>query len=331
MNAKRIISILGLGALGVALAAVPGSSARNQNPSGTISGKVTADCSHLKTGVIDFHDDCQMALLSSELANATVQAWGDTDDNVSVFVDSDHGWLGVGVHEVTADKVKELKLPAERGVLLGKIVPDSPAAKAGLKENDAITEVNGQRIEGAAQFRRVIREIPAGRAAQFTVWRDGHSQTVNVTIGKAEARRNTSFVAPGTFAFHMPDMSGLNDLMESGPWFAGRPRLGIDAEDLEGDFGNYFGAPDGEGVLVRGVFADSPAAKAGLKVGDVITSVDGDRVRSVGDLREKLVEKHSEKTVKLGVLRNKAPMTLTVEMPAPAEHPEHRTSVRTNI
>jgi serine protease Do/serine protease DegQ len=138
-------------------------------------------------------------------------------------------------------------------------------------------------------------------------------------------------VAPGTFAFHVPDMPQLNDLMESGPWFAGRPRLGIDAEDLEGDFGNFFGAPEGEGVLVRGVFSDSPASKAGLKVGDVITSVDGERIRSIGDLREKLIEKRGEKTVKLGVLRNKAALSFSIDLPAPAERQEHRSSVRTNI
>jgi len=119
--------------------------------------------------------------------------------------------------------------------------------------------------------------------------------------------------------------------MESGSWFVGRPRLGIDAEDLEGDFGNFFGAPEGEGVLVRGVFSDSPASKAGLKVGDVITSVDGERVRSIGDLREKLVEKRGEKSVKLGLLRNKAPLTVTIDMPAPTEKHEHHSSVRTNI
>jgi S1-C subfamily serine protease len=126
-------------------------------------------------------------------------------------------------------------------------------------------------------------------------------------------------------------MPQIDDLTISGPMFAGSPRLGIDAEDLDGDFGNFFGAPDGQGVLVRGVFSDSPASKAGLKVGDVIVSADGDRIHSIGDLREKLIDKHDEKTIKLGVLRNKAPLTLTVEIPPPAERHEHHNSVRTNI
>ena len=325
MKAKQILTTFGLGALTVVLVALPGTSAHKQAPSTSPS----VSCSQVQEDAVRLADDARMALVQSNVAGI-VTGDGD-DDDVQVFVSADHGWLGAGIAEVTADKVKELKLPAERGVLLGKIVPDSPAAKAGLKENDVVTEINGQRIEGTEQFRRMIREIPAGRTAQFTVWRDGRAQTVSVTIGKSASRSGASLVPPGTFAFHIPDMPQLNDLMEYGPWFAGRPRLGIDAEDLQGEFGTFFGAPDGEGVLVRGVFSDSPAAKAGLKVGDVITTVDGERIRSVGDLREKLVEKKGQRTIKLGLLRNKAPLSLSVEIPAPVERHEHHNSVRTDI
>jgi len=313
MNSKRLLMIFGSGALAVTLVALPGSSEHKQEaPQQKVERRtqiVTADGSMALVGDLD----------------------ADGEDNVQVFVGGGSGWLGVGVAEVNADKVKELKLPAERGVLLGKIVPESPAAKAGLKENDVVTEINGQRVEGTEQFRRMIREIPAGRTVQMTVWREGHSQTVNVTVGKSEARHTQAVVSPGTFAFHMPDMPELNGLMELAPWAPGRSRLGIDAEDLEGDFGKYFGAPEGEGVLVRGVFEDMPAAKAGLKAGDVITSVDGERIRSIGELREKLVEKKGEKTIKLGVIRNKAPLTLAIELPKPVQEQEHHSSVRTNI
>jgi len=315
--------ILGSGALAVALVALPGSSAHKQEaPQQTVEKKlqiVTSD-----DDSVDFQDGLDHLAVVRDFNT-------DGDENVQVFVGGGSGWLGEGVSEVNAAKVKELKLPAERGVVLGKIVPESPAAKAGLKENDVVTEINGQRVEGTEQFRRMIREIPSGRTAQLTVWRDGHSQNVNVTVGKSDTRHAQTMVSPGTFALHVPEMPQLKGLMDIAPFGMGRTRLGIDAEDLEGDFGRYFGAPEGEGVLVRGVFEDMPAAKAGLKVGDVITSVDGDRIRSVGELREKLVEKKSEKSIKLGVIRNKAPLTLSIEIPKPAEEPEHHTSVRTNI
>jgi S1-C subfamily serine protease len=107
--------------------------------------------------------------------------------------------------------------------------------------------------------------------------------------------------------------------------------LGIDAEDLNGQFGVYFGAPDGEGVLVREVNSGSPAEKAGVKSGDVITSLNGERIRSLGDLREKLAGKRDEKSAKLGVLRNKSEMSITVELPPPSSKTPRVISHRTNI
>ena len=261
----------------------------------------------------------------------------DGEDGMTVLLgDEGTSWLGVESQEVNADKAKELKLPAERGVLLGRVVPDSPAAKAGLKENDVITEINGQRVEGEAQFRRMVHEIPAGRSAQFTVWRDGHAQRIGVTLGKAEDRSNVFFKAmPRVYSFELPkveipdvpymrDFDGDYSVLASG-----RPRLGIDAEDLSGQFGAYFGAPDGEGVLVREVNSGSPAERAGLKSGDVITSLNGERVRSLGDLREKLAAKREDKTIKLGVLRNRNEMSVTVEIPAPTSRRTvtHRTNI----
>ncbi|MGB2621060.1 MAG: PDZ domain-containing protein [Candidatus Acidiferrum sp.] len=260
---------------------------------------------------------------------------------VVFFGDEGASWLGVETEEVTPDKMKELKLPAERGVVLGSIVPDSPAAKAGLKQNDVITEIDGERVEGDVQFRRMIHEIPAGRSVQFTVWRDGRAQTISLTLGKSEEHANAWFrTAPRAFSFQLPkmEMPPMPDLPEApgmdwgyGVIAGARPRLGIDAEDLSGQLGAYFGAPDGEGVLVREVNAGSAAEKAGVKSGDVITSLDGDRIRSLGDLREKLADKREDKTVKLGILRNKNEVSVTVELPPLPSRKTRSISQRTNI
>jgi serine protease Do len=292
---------------------------------------------------------------SQEMAEPQVR-----DFNV-MFGEEGGSWLGVETREVTSDNAKELKLPGERGVVLGRIAPDSPASKSGLRENDVVTEINGQQVEGAMQFRRMIREIPAGRSVQLTVWRDGHTQKINVTLGKAEElRRNMTRMAPGmagAFAFHVPDFPDLPEVAEIPQMpsmeadglmlYAGHPRLGIDAEDLAGQLGSFFGAPDGEGILVRSVNSGSPAEKAGVKAGDVITSLNGERIRSVGDLRQKLAAQHGEKdknaenkdkesknkvrTVKLGVLRNKSEISLNVDLPAPATSTRHVIARRTNI
>ncbi len=230
----------------------------------------------------------------------------------------DRGWLGVTIAEVTAEKAKELKLPAERGVVLSEVEADSPAAKAGLKANDVITEFNGQRVEGTAQFSRLVRETPAGRSVQLTVWREGRAQSATVQLGSfhkqmaSHMRRHM----PREFDFHfeMPEMGGNFFAMS-------RPVLGIDGENLSGQLGSYFGAPDGEGVLVREVKSGTPAEKAGLKAGDVITQVDGERVRTVSELRQKLHGKRDKKSVNVSVLRKGAEMSLEVpiEQPKPAE------------
>jgi len=268
----------------------------------------------------------------------------DQDDEqglnlVTPFADDSESWLGVETREVTADKVKELRLPAERGVIVGKVLGDSPAAKSGLKDGDVITEINNQRVEGTAQFRRMIREVPAGRSVQITVWRDGRAQTLSAKLGKMqESHRLLSREAPNVFKFRMPEMSKVWPAPDvpSFEWDGGdafminRPRLGIDAEDLNDQLGSYFGAPNGEGILVRSVNPGSAAEKAGLKAGDVIVSLDGQPMHGLAELRSKLGGPSDGKTVKLGVLRNKSALTLDVEIPSTKSKPG-KVEMRTKI
>src|SRR5258708_6080359 len=356
MNKLNLLAAGGAAALGLALIALPASSSRPQKPDDSTIARLQQKIEKLQAELqakqeVQEERAAEMAGADAIEESARVFALQDQDlqkvetlpgvqsqDFNFVIGDDGSSWLGVETHEVTADKAKELKLSAERGVVLGKIVPDSPAAKAGLKENDVVTEINGQRVEGAAQFRRMIREIPAGRTIQITVWRDGRSQTVSATLGKSEERRHAmKMVAPtpGTFAFRMPDIPEIPPMEWNGNMVfgGGQPRLGIDAEDLTGQLGTFFGAPEGEGILVRDVNSGSPAEKAGVKAGDVITSLNGERIRTVGELREKLSAKREDKdrTVKLGILRNKSEISLTVELPAPAARTKRFVSHRTSI
>ena len=348
----------GIVAMGLALIALPSPSANSQEPADAKVAQTEQRLAEVQARLAErlageqerLAEHAQYRALQASVRAALQEAQEQQqrievtpepgDENTMVLLGDDGAsWLGVESQEITSEKAKELKLPAERGVLLERVVPDGPAAKAGLKDNDVITEINGQRVEGAAQFRRMIHEIPAGRSAQFTVWRDGHAQTVSVTLGKSEDRGNMWFkTAPRAFSFQLPKIEIPEVAPPDMDWgaYAGvlagaRPRLGIDAEDLNGQFGAFFGAPEGEGVLVREVNSGSPAEKAGVKSGDVITSLNGERVRSLGDLREKLAGKREEKTVKLGVLRNKSEVSVTVELPPPPSKTPHVVSRRTNI
>jgi len=355
MNTRNLLAIGGAVALALALTSLPASSASPQKPEDSKIARLHQRIDELEAKLqaqIEIQQNQAVELAAPEAIDeaARVLALENQDvrqieglpsienDEMNIVIGDDgSSWLGVETHEVTAEKAKELKLSAERGVVLGKIVPDSPAAKAGLKENDVVMEINGQRVEGAAQFRRMIHEIPAGRSIQLTVWRDGRTQTISATLGKSEERHHAmKMVAPtpGTFAFRMPEIPEIPSMeWNGGMLLGGQPRLGIDAEDLSGQLGAFFGAPEGEGILVRDVNSGSPAEKAGVKAGDVIVSLNGDRIRSVGELREKLSAKRDEKdrTVKMGVLRNKGEVSLTVELPAPAARTKRLVSRRTSI
>ena len=341
MNKRNLLIGAGIAALSVGLIALPSPSASQssgQDDAAKIEKKLRKVQSEIDAVSTDRALQSYVRALEASQELATLQQ-PEMQDFAMVLGDDGASWLGVETQEVSSDFAKEHKLSAERGVVLRKIISDSPAAKSGLKENDVVTEINGQRVEGTAQFRRMIREIPAGRSVQLSIVREGKAQSINVTLGEAEHAKRffTAPAAPGSFAFRIPDVPEIAELprMEwsNGMLLGGQPRLGIDAEDLSGQLGTFFGAPDGEGILVRDVNSGSPAEKAGLKAGDVITSLNGERIRTIGELREKLSAKRDEKgsSVKLGVLRNKSEVSLTVELPAPATRSKRVVMHRTNI
>ena len=262
------------------------------------------------------------------------------------------GWLGVTPEDISADRAKELKLSAARGVYVSEVEKDSPAEKAGLKSGDAITELTGQHVEGVTQFRRLVRETPPGHNVAIVVTRDGKSQTLNATLstmadqfqhqfrilndgiqdftintqpflkwdGPAPAAPRSPMAPrpampptpPNVYSFGTPD-GGYGYGYGSGFGVGMTPSIGISGENLNGQLGTYFGAPDGEGVLIREVEKDSPAEKAGLKAGDVITKVAGDRVTTLGQLQSKLREKREDKTVQITVVRHGSETNITVE------------------
>jgi serine protease Do len=230
------------------------------------------------------------------------------------------------------------------GVKIADVDQDSPASKAGLRTGDIVVELDGERVRSARQFSRLIQESPAGRSVKVGVMRDGKRQTIDVTpesrpfgfgidgerIGRDVERslrqleprlreleprlreleprlREFRFDGPFDFDFNLPRLTSP------------RARLGVQLNELTPELAEYFGAKDG-GVLVARVNKDSSAEKAGLKVGDVITSVNGDRVRDVDDLVDELRDRDGEVT--FGVIRDKkeASVKATIEdaRPRPA-------------
>jgi serine protease Do len=336
MNRNNILLSGGIALLALGLIALPGTSRSNQDSPQAAPREPAHPTVQVAPNVVT-----RMKIGRGPQAGAVVsgpEMEGDGNLEMS-FDDAGGSWLGVETQEVTAEKAKELKLSAERGVVIAKVLEDSPAVKAGLKDGDVITGINGQPVEGTAQFRRMIHETPSGRTLELTVSRNGHSEVVHATLGKMqENRRQWMSAMPQAFKFEMPampevaPMPGMPNLeWDGGYMFSSSPRLGIDAEDISGQLGSFFGAPDGEGILVRDVNPGSAAEKAGVKAGDVITSLNGERIHGVAELRSKLAAAGEEKTAKLGVLRNKSSLTLDVEVPAMKSKKVHKMEMRTKI
>src|ERR1700691_5294930 len=265
--------------------------------------------------------------LAAQAQEKAAEVWEQEPRVFTSSTDEGSGWLGVEIGEVNAEKAKDLKLTEVRGVEVVDVEPDSPAAKAGLKEHDVITRYDGQAVEGTVQFRRLVRETPAGRNISLTISRNGGAQEISVELGDRSALLEKKMrgkmrdfdaayaVATPNFDFRLdgPEVFGAMD---------GRtPLLGISAEDLTGQLGAYFGAPEGGGILVREVRAGTAADKAGLKAGDVIIKLDSKPVNSLGELRQQLRDKTDEKSVSLGILRKGSEMNvaITIEKPQPME------------
>jgi serine protease Do len=351
-NKKFALVLGGAALLALSLAALPGrsqSSSGSNQQDGWYSGKseaeLRAQMARLEAQLEALHSRLQVgqfaprALLEQDLAGQKLRLNADqlaqqaelyaelmaqqaattplvvSDDRDFWFsTDGESGWLGVSIEEVSADKAKELKLSPVHGALITEVEADSPAAKAGLKVNDIVTDYNGQRVEGTAEFRRLIRETPSGRTVQLTVWRDGRSQTISTTLADMgdQIRRRIDVISPKIFSYTLPKMGGGVFTMATRG-----PILGIGVQDVEGQLGKYFGAPDGEGVLVTEVNSGSPAEKGGMKAGDVIIKLDGNRVRTTGELRDQLRESREKKTVSITVLRKGAESSLNVEIEQP--------------
>ncbi len=219
-------------------------------------------------------------------------------------------WLGVQLEDVTTDRARELKLPGEYGAAVTEVKEDSPAARAGLKENDVVLEFAGERVRSVAELKRLIRETPPGRSVPVKLSHDGQIRTVNVAL---EARQ-WGFAGP---QIYMPEIPRIK-LPDFHIGF-GAPSLGVSADELTPQLAQYFGVKQGKGVLVREVDSGTPAEKAGLKAGDCIVRVGSKEIGSVGDLQRALADQTREsasgkRQVELTIVRDHHEITVKADL-----------------
>src|SRR4029077_9115348 len=95
------------------------------------------------------------------------------------------GWLGVQIQEVTPAIAASLGLTGEHGALVALVTPHSPGARAGLKQGDVILSFNGSQVKELRDLPRMVAATAPGSAAALTLWRNGQSSELNVTLGEA--------------------------------------------------------------------------------------------------------------------------------------------------
>src|SRR5207248_2645910 len=107
----------------------------------------------------------------------------------------EHGYMGIGISDVTPDEAKFFNVKTAIGAVVSQVEPDSPAAKAGLKTGDVITELNGKTVNDAGELQVEVGQKQPGTKVDLTVMRDGKSMQVPVTLEAMGARDKGSEAA----------------------------------------------------------------------------------------------------------------------------------------
>jgi serine protease Do len=254
--------------------------------------------------------------------------------------DGNGSYLGVQTQEVNKENFSKFGLREVRGVAVEKVLENSPAAAAGLQTGDVIVRFNREEITSTRKLTRLISEVAPDHQVSLTVLRNGDEKDIKATLGKRQTPQfengNFSFAIPEIDKMklekelkNLPDLKNLKELKElqkgDGPMVFGMPRdgegrnfmwrtgerrqIGISVYPVTKQLGERYGV-DG-GVMINDVREDSPAAKAGLKAGDIIVEADGKAVKNHLDLMRAISEK-KEGDVQLTLMRDRNRQTISV-------------------
>ncbi len=259
---------------------------------------------------------------SAALAQPTLSAqlFNILPESPALALHSSQGYLGIEMRDIDNERASALKLKDVSGAEVTVVDHDAPAGKVGLRVHDVILQMNGQQIQGVEQLRRMLRETPPGRNVTFVISRDGQQQTINVQLADRARIEQDAWAQIHT----VPDPDDGSALTLAGPtghaagngffgaFTIGTPSVGVELDPLGSQLADYFGVKDGQGLLVKHVAANSPAATAGLKAGDVITKVNGESVPTVNTW-SKAIHANRGKQVQVTIVRNRREQTLSMQ------------------
>jgi serine protease Do len=209
------------------------------------------------------------------------------------------GWLGVTIQDVTEDDAKALGLPEAKGALVASVVPDDPAAKAGLQATDVILEVNGEPVEDSSDLLRTIAGLKPGDKVKLKIWRGGETMTRTAQLGE----RSEAQLA----------MKG------QGPGEEPATALGLSLRPVQKEQeARALGLEEPKGLLVVDIAQNSPAADVGLQPGDVILTVNQQPVDSVDAFRRVVDTEGKAKGVVMMLIKRRG-QNIVKTMPIPEE------------
>ncbi|PYN72597.1 MAG: peptidase [Candidatus Rokuibacteriota bacterium] len=172
------------------------------------------------------------------------------------------GWLGVSIQQLTPELARSFGARESKGVLINEVVPDSPAAKAGLKPGDILLEFEGRPMEATSDLQRAVGFFSPEHVAKVKVWRDQGEKILEIKVGQAPEERQAQQPRPGAKA---------------------RSMLGLEVRPVTPDIARQLNLRSTDGVVVVRVEDGSAAAEAGVQRGDVIKQVNGQTVRTIPD------------------------------------------------
>ena len=261
---------------------------------------------------------------ATALAQAMRVAQIAEEPNPLLLRSSSQGYLGVLVGDIDSDSATKLKLKDAHGAVITLIDHDAPAAQVGLRVNDVLLEVNGQAVEGAEAFGRMMREIPPGRKVTMLISREGATQTLTVQLADRKKldtdvwnklNSGSDISAPAQGLAILGTGAGGDAPLPGGfhlP-FVGNSTLKVGAmvEPLTAQMADYLGVQNG--LMVKQVVRKSEAAAAGMKAFDVILKVGADNIATVSDW-ERSMRSNQGKSVQITILRERKQQTLNLQV-----------------
>lgn len=209
------------------------------------------------------------------------------------------------------------------GVRVEEVDAGGAAEKAGIKRGDIIVEFDGEHVRSSRQLARIVQETPLGRGVKATITRDGRKQDIQVTLEEGRGTRGTVMLGDGRvfddnrFRQEFGDLGRFWNLPFNYnfnfdlPGMMSGSRLGVTVNELTSQLAEHFGVRDG--VLVTSVTDGSAASRAGIKAGDVITSINGSIVKSAADLVRSIREGENEE-LSIGLVRERKEMTVKAKI-----------------